>query len=82
MHIPERTNRTLRLGLITLILCGFVGSNPIEAAVKYRFDTVTQGTYARRAAGLVIIEAKQWRITYDRLPETVTDITAVIGTSE
>lgn len=65
-----------------LLIVGLAASDPVEAALKYRFTTTTEGTYGRRAAGTVVVDGAKWRMTYDSDSEAVTDLTSIIGTGE
>jgi hypothetical protein len=72
----------LRHSRVLLLIVGLAASASAEAALKYRFTTATEGTYARRATGTVVVDGAQWRLTYDSDSEDVTDLTSIIGTGE
>lgn len=64
---------------VAVLLAANIGA---DAAEIYRFQTTTQGVYPEHHEGTVLIDGKHWRMSFDAIPDYVTDFNALIGTED
>ena len=72
----------MRWSLRIVLLLAVATASRAGAAVRYRFSSVAEQSYAKKSSGTVLVDGNRWRINYDRDPDKVMDVTAIIGSPD